>query len=387
MSESARGTRTGSVLTHAVLVLGAVAMIGPFVWQLLTAFKSLPETTTVPPTLLPEQWLWSNFADVFDVLPFGQQLVNSLIVAVAVTVGQLAFCSLGAYAFARLEFRGRELIFALFLSVLMVPKQLLILPQYQIMSDLGLLNTLTALVLPGLFSAFGTFLLRQFFATIPKDFEEAALLDGAGRFRIFFSIMLPLVKPALAALAVITVMHSWNDLLWPLVVNTAPATMPISAGLTSLQGQEWTDYPVLMAGSLMASIPMLLAYLALQRQFVQGIALSGTKGCTTWVAHPDHCASAWSAPAASRMPTCPPGSTWAPRWSCTRSTAPRSWSPATAAAASSTRSTRCSPRSTSWTSAPRPSPTPRSCSPPRPRAGTCCARSRSPSTPPLPSRW
>lgn len=278
MSESARGTRTGSVLTHAVLVLGAVAMIGPFVWQLLTAFKSLPETTTVPPPLLPREWLWSNFAAVFDVLPFGRQLLNSLIVAAAVTIGQLAFCSLGAYAFARLEFRWRELIFALFLSVLMVPKQLLILPQYQIMSGLGLLNSLPALILPGLFSAFGTFLLRQFFATIPKDFEEAALLDGAGRFRIFFSIMLPLVKPALAALAVITVMHSWNDLLWPLVVNTAPASMPISAGLTSLQGQEWTDYPVLMAGALMASIPMLLTYLALQRQFVQGIALSGTKG-------------------------------------------------------------------------------------------------------------
>jgi multiple sugar transport system permease protein len=270
--------RLGSVLTHALLVIGAVVMIGPFVWQLLTAFKSLPETTTVPPPLLPQEWLWSNFAAVFDVLPFGQQLLNSLIVAAAVTLGQLAFCSLGAYAFARLEFRGRELIFALFLSVLMVPKQLLILPQYQIMSALGLLNTLPALILPGLFSAFGTFLLRQFFATIPKDFEEAALLDGASRFRIFFSIMLPLVKPALAALAVITVMHSWNDLLWPLVVNTAPASMPISAGLTSLQGQEWTDYPVLMAGALMASIPMLLAYLALQRQFVQGIALSGTKG-------------------------------------------------------------------------------------------------------------
>jgi multiple sugar transport system permease protein len=270
--------RLGSVLTHALLVLGAVVMIGPFVWQLLTAFKSLPETTTVPPPLLPREWLWSNFAAVFDVLPFGQQLLNSLIVAAAVTLGQLAFCSLGAYAFARLEFAGREVIFALFLSVLMVPKQLLILPQYQIMSALGLLNTLPALILPGLFSAFGTFLLRQFFATIPKDFEEAALLDGASRFRVFFSIMLPLVKPALAALAVITVMHSWNDLLWPLVVNTAPASMPISAGLTSLQGQEWTDYPVLMAGAFMASIPMLLAYLALQRQFVQGIALSGTKG-------------------------------------------------------------------------------------------------------------
>ncbi|HLU59815.1 MAG TPA: carbohydrate ABC transporter permease [Pseudonocardia sp.] len=275
---SARGSLLGSVATHAVLVAGSVAMIGPFVWQVLTALKSQPETATVPPTLLPREWLWSNFADVFATIPFGTQLVNSLVVAGAVTIGQLAFCSLGAYAFARLEFRGREVLFALFLSVLMVPKQLLVLPQYQIMSALGLLNSLPALILPGLFSAFGTFLLRQFFATIPKEFEEAAVLDGAGRFRIFFSVMLPLVKPALAALAVITVMHSWNDLLWPLVVNTDPASMPISAGLTSLQGQEWTNYPVLMAGAAMASIPMLLAYLALQRQFVQGIALSGTKG-------------------------------------------------------------------------------------------------------------
>ena len=275
---SARGTRAGSIGTHAVLVLGAFAMIAPFVWQILTAFKSQPETTTVPPSLLPREWLWSNFAEVFTSLPFGRQLVNSLVVAGAVTVGQLVFCALGAYAFARLEFRGRELLFALFLSVLMVPKQLLVLPQYQIMASLELLNSLPALILPGAFSAFGTFLLRQFFATIPKDFEEAAVLDGAGPFRIFFSVMLPLVKPALAALAVITVMHSWNDLLWPLVVNTAPTSMPISAGLTSLQGQEWTNYPVLMAGALMASIPMLLAYLVLQRRFVQGIALSGTKG-------------------------------------------------------------------------------------------------------------
>ena len=275
---SARGTRAGAIGTHAVLVLGAFAMIAPFVWQILTAFKSQPETTTVPPSLLPREWLWSNFAEVFTSLPFGRQLVNSLVVAGTVTVGQLVFCALGAYAFARLEFRGRELLFALFLSVLMVPKQLLVLPQYQIMASLELLNSLPALILPGAFSAFGTFLLRQFFATIPKDFEEAAVLDGAGSFRIFFSVMLPLVKPALAALAVITVMHSWNDLLWPLVVNTAPTSMPISAGLTSLQGQEWTNYPVLMAGALMASIPMLLAYLVLQRRFVQGIALSGTKG-------------------------------------------------------------------------------------------------------------
>ncbi|WP_232666660.1 carbohydrate ABC transporter permease [Pseudonocardia sp. TRM90224] len=280
MSEaiSARTSRIGSVVTHAVLTVGAVLMIGPFLWQVLTALKSESEVTNVPPTFLPLEWVWDNFAEVFTSLPFGQQLVNSIIVAAACTIGQLAFCALGAYAFARLEFPGRGLLFALFLSVLMIPKQLLILPQYQIMSWLGLLNTLPALILPGVFSAFGTFLLRQFFMTIPKDLEEAAVLDGAGRFRIFYSVMLPLVKPALAALAVITMMHAWNDLLWPLVVNTDPATMPISAGLTSMQGQFRTNYPVLMAGSFMASIPMIVAYLALQRQFVQGIALSGVKG-------------------------------------------------------------------------------------------------------------
>ncbi|MEJ3651589.1 carbohydrate ABC transporter permease [Actinomycetes bacterium KLBMP 9759] len=274
----ARTTRVGSIVTHAVLVLGAVLMIGPFVWQVLTALKSESEVTNVPPTVLPLEWVWGNFAEVFTSLPFGQQLVNSIVVAAVCTIGQLAFCALGAYAFARLEFPGRGLLFALFLSVLMVPKQLLILPQYQIMSWLGLLNTLPALILPGVFSAFGTFLLRQFFMTIPKELEEAAVLDGAGRFRIFYSVMLPLVKPALAALAVITMMHAWNDLLWPLVVNTDPATMPISAGLTSMQGQFRTNYPVLMAGSFLASIPMIVAYLALQRQFVQGIALSGVKG-------------------------------------------------------------------------------------------------------------
>lgn len=253
-------------------------MIGPFAWQLLTSLKSQAEATNVPPTFWPADWVWSNFTDVFSSLPFGQQLINSVIITAACTVGQLAFCSLGAYAFARIEFPGRGFLFALFLSVLMVPKQLLILPQYQIMSALGLLNSLPALILPGVFSAFGTFLLRQFFLTIPKELEEAAVLDGANRLRIFSSVMLPLVKPALAALAVITMMHAWNDLLWPLVVNTNPATMPISAGLTSLQGQYQTNYPVLMAGAFMASIPMLVAYLALQRQFVQGIALSGTKG-------------------------------------------------------------------------------------------------------------
>ncbi|NED96595.1 carbohydrate ABC transporter permease [Phytoactinopolyspora alkaliphila] len=275
---SARGTWAGSVITHAVLIAGAVVMVFPFVWQVLTAFKTQAEAVAVPVQVFPSRWEWAVFTEIFDVLPFAEQLRTSAIVALVRTVGQVLLCSLAAYAFARLHFRGRELLFALFLSVLMVPGQLLILPQYELMVSFGLLNTIPALILPGLFSAFGTFLLRQFFLTIPAELEEAALIDGASRLRIYWSVMLPLVRPALAALAVITMMNSWNDLLWPLVVNTDPNVMPISAGLTTLQGQFQTNYPALMAGALLASLPMLLVFLVLQRQFVQGIALTGSKG-------------------------------------------------------------------------------------------------------------
>ena len=268
----------GAIATHAVLSLGALTMLFPFLWQVLTAFKTMPESVRVPPTLLPERWRLDAFSEVFSALPFGQMLTNSLLNTAGRTLGQLVFCSLAAYAFARMQFRGRNVLFALFLSVLMVPAQLLILPQHEIITRLGLLNSVPALFLPGMFSAFGTFLLRQFFLSLPRELEEAARIDGAGSFRIFWSIMLPLVRPALAALAVITAMWSWNDLLWPLVVNTDPEAMPISAGLTSLEGQYMTNYPVLMAGSVVASLPMLVLYLLLQRHFVQGIALSGTKG-------------------------------------------------------------------------------------------------------------
>lgn len=267
----------GSVATHAVLSFGALVMVFPFFWQLLTALKTLAETSRVPPTFLPDDWNWQSFDDVFTGLPFREMLTNSVINTVGRTLGQLVFCSLAAYAFARMQFRGRNVLFALFLSVLMVPSSLLVLPQYDIIQRFGLLNSAPALFLPGMFSAFGTFMLRQFFLTLPKELEEAARIDGAGSFRIFWSIMLPLIRPALAALAVITAMWSWNDLLWPLVVNTDPEKMPISAGLTSLKGQFETNYPVMMAGSLIASLPMLLVYLFLQRHFVQSVALSGSK--------------------------------------------------------------------------------------------------------------
>ncbi len=268
----------GGLATHALLSLGAVAMVFPFVWQVLTAFKTMPESVRVPPTILPSEWNWDAFQQVFSAVPFTEMLTNSLMNTVGRTLGQLVFCSLAAYAFARLQFRGKNVLFAVFLSVLMVPSQLLVLPQHEIIQRLGLLNSIPALFLPGMFSAFGTFLLRQFFMALPRELEEAARIDGAGPFRIFWSIMLPLVRPALAALAVITAMWSWNDLLWPLVVNTDPSKVPISAGLISLEGQFLTNYPILMAGSVIASLPMLILYVLLQRHFVQGIALSGSKG-------------------------------------------------------------------------------------------------------------
>jgi multiple sugar transport system permease protein len=280
-SASATGARRGQARlwpVHLALVLGAALMVGPFVWEVLTSVKSLAESTQVPPTLLPETWRWDNYSQVFDRLPFAAMFGNTILMTIGRTLGQLVFCSLAAYAFARMEFPGRNLIFIGFLAVLMVPPQLFLIPQYQIMAGLGWLNTLQALILPGMFSAFGTFLLRQFFLTLPREVEEAARLDGANPLQIYWYIALPLVRPGLLALSILTILWSWNDLLWPLIVTTAPEQMPLSAGLATLQGQYDTPYTILMAGSLLATAPVILLFLTLQKHFIQGIALTGTKG-------------------------------------------------------------------------------------------------------------
>jgi multiple sugar transport system permease protein len=269
--------RPGLAATHATLSLGALAMVGPFVWQFLTSLKTLPHATRVPPTLVPDG-RWSNYVHVFQLLPFGQQLLNTALTTAARTAGQLVFCSMAAYAFARLRFPGRSGLFGLFLSVLMVPPQLFIIPQYEIIARLGWLNSLPALIAPGLFSAFGTFLLRQFFLGLPVELDEAARLDGASPLRIWWSVMLPLARPGLVALGILTMLWSWNDFFWPLVVNNDPQQMTLPAGLASLQGQVMTDYPVLMAGSLLATLPVIAVFVVMQRQFVQGIAFTGSKG-------------------------------------------------------------------------------------------------------------
>jgi multiple sugar transport system permease protein len=259
-------------------VAAVVVLAGPFVWEILTSFKSLTETAHIPPTILPSVWRTSNYHNVFDALPFTSMFVNSVVNALARTLAQLLLCSMAAFAFARIDFPGRKALFAVFLSVLLVPTQLLVIPQYQIVQSLHLLNTLPALFLPGMFSAFGTFLLRQFFLGLPAELEEAARLDGANPLRIYWSIMLPLARPGLMALGILTLLWSWNDLLWPLIVTTDTREMPLSVGLASLQGQYTTNYPVLMAGSLIATLPIIIAFIVMQKHVIEGIAFSGSKG-------------------------------------------------------------------------------------------------------------
>lgn len=265
-------------VVYVLLIVGAVVMVFPFLWQVLTAFKSFAESTAVPPVLFPEVWQWENFVKVFDTIPFAQMFWNSVLITAARVIGQVVLCTMAGYAFARMQFPGRNALFVVFLSVLMVPSQLYLLPQYEIIQSLGWLNTLQGLVLPGLFSAFGTFLMRQFFMSLPPELEEAARIDGANPWQTFVQVVLPLARPGVIALVVFTVLWSWNDLLWPLVVTTDPQRMPLSVGLAQLTGLYSTNYPLLMAGSLLAALPMVVTFMILQRQFIQGIAFSGTKG-------------------------------------------------------------------------------------------------------------
>ncbi|MFC5450407.1 carbohydrate ABC transporter permease [Paenibacillus aestuarii] len=266
------------LLVHTLLIIGALLMVTPFAWMLLTSVKSLGEASQVPPVIIPPTFHWDNYAKAIMSLPFMTFYFNTSITTLAKVAGQLLFCSMAAFAFARLRFPGRDAIFLISLSVLMIPGQVYIIPQYLIMKDFHWLNTLAALIMPGLFSVFGTFLLRQFFMTIPKELEEAATLDGCSYFGIYWRIMLPLSKSGLTALAIMTILWSWNDLLWPLIVNKSLTKMTLSAGLAYLQGEHFTNYPVLMAGSILAIWPMIVMFIIFQRSFIEGIALTGTKG-------------------------------------------------------------------------------------------------------------
>jgi len=271
-------TNRGQWRVHLILIIAAALMVLPFVWEILTSFKTNLEVSSLPPTLFPKDPTTGGYETFFASVPFWMQFTVSAVSLLMRVAGQVAVAALAGYAFARLHFPGRNVIFALFLLMLMVPSQLFLLGQFELMKNLTLLNTLPALAIPGIFSAFGTFLMRQAFLVMPKEYEEAARIDGAGTPRIFWSIMLPMARPMIAALAVLTSLYSWNDLLWPLIVTPAGDNRPLTVGLAAMQGQFGTDYPALMAGALICTAPLVVVFLVLQRQFFAGIASSGLKG-------------------------------------------------------------------------------------------------------------
>lgn len=269
--------RLPDLLTYAILILGAVIMLLPFAWMVSTSLKTAGATFVTPPQWLPDPATLDNYANVFDSAPIGQFLFNSIFVSVTSTALMVLFCAMSGYAFARIEFRGRTVLFYAYLATLMIPQQVTLTPLFIIMNFLGWTNTYQALILPSSFGAFGTFLLRQFFLRLPREIEEAAFIDGAGYIRIFFTIAIHLARPALATLAVFAFMASWNSFLWPLIITTDQSMMTLPLGLSALQGRWTTDWNVLMAGTVIATLPIIAVYIFAQRFIIKGLSHTGLK--------------------------------------------------------------------------------------------------------------
>ncbi len=266
------------VALYVLLFGGLAAVVGPFVWMLLSSFKPEAEIRANPPTWLPNEATLANYGNLFDRLDFPTFFFNSASVAVLTTVGNLLFCSAAGYALAKLPFAGKRLLFGIVLGTLMVPSIVTIVPLFVLSSNLGLVNTLTGLILPYLAQAFGVFLMRQFIQSIPNDLLEAARIDGASELRIYWQIVLPLCRPALATLGILTFLASWNNFLWPLVAATTEDTytLPVALALYAI-GQNRTDYELLLAGAVIIVLPVLVVFILLQRHFVRGIATTGLK--------------------------------------------------------------------------------------------------------------
>jgi multiple sugar transport system permease protein len=260
-----------------IVCLVAVLVLFPFIWMVLTSFKSDKDIFSLPGQLWPAHWSLTGYIEIWKELPFARLFLNSVIFAGAGAAFAVFFDSLAAYALARLDFPGKTIAFYAVLATLMVPYQITLIPLFQLIFDFHWLNTYQGLILPRASSAFGIFLLRQFFMSVPKDLDAAARIDGAGEFRIYAQIMMPLARPALATLAVFQFMSNWNDFLWPLVVTNTTDMRTLPAGLTLFGGQYVENYAVLMAGATISLLPLALAFFFAQRYFVQGIATTGIK--------------------------------------------------------------------------------------------------------------
>jgi ABC-type glycerol-3-phosphate transport system permease component len=267
------------IVTYALLILGSVIMVGPFLWMVSTSFKLPADQFTR--TLIPPTWTLENFRDLFAVdIDFPLLFFNSTYISIFIAIGQLITCAMAAFCFAVVKFKGRNLLFTLLLITLMIPSQVTLIPNFIIFKLLGLIGTSVPLWLPAFWGgAFGTFLLRQYFLTIPRDLVDAARMDGASLFRIFWDIYMPLSKPALAALVIFTFQGAWNDLLHPLVYMPAVPNTTLTVGLAFFQQQLTLGgkFTVLMAGALISILPLVIVFFLAQKQFIEGIALSGVK--------------------------------------------------------------------------------------------------------------
>ncbi|MBL7070799.1 MAG: carbohydrate ABC transporter permease [Candidatus Omnitrophica bacterium] len=268
-------------LLYIVLAVGSVSMILPFLWMISTSLKTPQAIYTFPPKWIPDPVIFKSYLKVWKIVPFARFYLNSVFVAFCVTLGQVMTSAFAAYSFSRLRFPGRDKIFFAYLATLMIPYSVILVPVYILMVYFRWIDSYKALILPAMFTAYGTFLLRQFFMTIPRDLEDAARIDGSSLFGIFWRIILPLSKPALATLTMFTFMANWNNFMWPLLVtnSTEKATLPV--GLSYFQEvYQYTqpDWSLLMAGSLLAMLPVILFFMLNQRFFVEGIKLTGIKG-------------------------------------------------------------------------------------------------------------
>jgi multiple sugar transport system permease protein len=276
--------KLANLFIHLILILGAVAMVLPFAWMISTSLKNQNEVFSYPPEWIPSTLIWDNYARAWQAAPFARYFLNSMIVAVAVTIGTLVTSSLAAFAFARIRFPGREALFAIYLSSMMIPHQMTIIPSFLVLRDLGDispalgLDSYFALIAPFIAGAFGVFLLRQSFLTLPNELEDASILDGCGKIGFLWRIVIPLSRPALATLALFTFMANWNSYLWPLIVTNSNDMRTVQIGLKFFVGQEGSSqWALLMAAAVFVTLPIVVVYLIVQKQFVQGIAGTGIK--------------------------------------------------------------------------------------------------------------
>jgi multiple sugar transport system permease protein len=263
---------------HAFLLVGGFVMVVPFLWMISSSLTSQKDLFAFPPKWIPDPIVLQNYRDILDIMPFWRYYANTLYVAIAVTTLTLLTSSLAGFAFARLRFPGREGLFLLYVATMMIPFQVTLIPNFLVMRQLSWVDNFAALIIPVSFSPFSTFLLRQFFMSLPTELDDAARIDGASSFRIWWQITMPLAAPALATVGILCFLGQWNSFLWPLVVMNSPEKRVLQVALSSLRGQYTTHWELIMAGTSLSLIPLLIVYMIGQRWFIRGIALTGMGG-------------------------------------------------------------------------------------------------------------